>query len=169
MTITTSTPVAVAAGDLGMISRVVVGVDDSPPGIAAVAAAMKLARSSGAPLVAVRAWALGLPRHGGRRMRHLSHPHVVISFCGIEQRTAASVLAHQVFGAAVGGMPADVQVTIRTPDCDPAVALVGMATEPGDVIVVGRRRGHPLSRVVHGSVSRYCGRHASCPVLVVPA
>jgi nucleotide-binding universal stress UspA family protein len=169
MTITRSQPVAAIAGDLGTISRVFVGVDDSPAGLAAVTVATRLARSSGAPLVAVRAWALGLPRHGGRRMRHLSHPHVVISFSGSEQRAAASVLTYQVFGAAVGGIPVDVPVTIQTPESDPAVALVGLATEPGDVMVVGRSSGHLLSRVIHGSVTSYCGRHARCPLLVVPA
>jgi len=169
MTITTSQPVAVTSSELGTIGRVLVGVDDCPAGLAAAAAATRLARSSGAPLVAVRAWALGLPRHGGRRMRHLSHPHVVISFSGVEQHAAASVLTRQVFAAAVGGIPADVPVTIQTPESDPAVALVSLATEPGDVIVVGKRRGHPVSRVIHGSVSKYCSRHARCPVLVVPA
>jgi len=169
MTMTAGQSVAGPATDLGTISRVVVGVDDSKAGLAALAAATKLARSSGASLVAVRAWALGLPRHGGRRMRHLSHPHVVISFSGVEQRAAASVLTHRAFGAAVGGLPADLPVRIETPDCDPAVALVSIAAEPGDVIVVGRGHGHPASRLIHGSVSRYCSRHARCPVLVVPS
>ncbi len=37
-----------------------------------------MAMLHGSRLIAVRAWALGLPRHGGRRMRHLSHPHFVL-------------------------------------------------------------------------------------------
>ena len=65
-------------------------------------------------------------------------------------------------------MPADVAVTFETPDSDPAVALVSLASQPGDVIVVGTGGGHLIRRLVHGSVSRYCTRHASCPVVVVP-
>jgi nucleotide-binding universal stress UspA family protein len=151
------------------IERVIVGVDDSPGGLAALAAATKLARDHRAELVAVRAWALGLPRHGGRRMRHLSHPHVVLNFSGIEQNAASSVLVRRAFGAVAGGIPQDMRIGIETPEGDPAIALIALATRPGDVIVVGTRSGHPAQRLIHGSVSRYCSRHANCPVLVVPA
>jgi len=168
MAITAVQPASVI-GEVGTVSRVVVGVDDTRAGITALAAATKLARSSGAELVAVRAWDLGLPPHGGRRMRHLAHPHVVIAFSGTEQCAAASVLARHAFSSAVGGMPADLPVAIQTPQSDPGIALVGLATRPGDVLVVGRRAGHPVSRLAHGSVSRYCARHARCPVLVVPS
>jgi nucleotide-binding universal stress UspA family protein len=149
------------------VSRVILGVDDSEPGLAAVAVAANLARKHGAQLIAVRAWALGLPRHGGRRMRHLSHPHVVLSFSGTEQRAAAKVLVRRAFRSVIGGVPAGIPVQIKTPACDPAVALVSLATRPGDVIVLGRDSGYPLRRLVHGSVSQYCVRHARCPVLLV--
>ena len=97
----------IAAGDkiVGQISRVIVGVDDSAAGLAAVAAAIMLARSYGVRLVAVRAWALGLPRHGGRRHRHLAHPHVVLSFSDAEQRAASEVLIRDAVKAAVGRLP----------------------------------------------------------------
>jgi len=162
-------PTALAHGPRSTIKRVFVGVDDSGSGLAALAEATKLARSSDAELVAVRAWALGLPRHGGRRMRHLAHPHIVLSFSGAEQCEAATVLAQRAFGRAVGRMPTDLPVTIATPQSDPALALVDLASQPGDVIVVGRRSGHPVRRLIHGSVSRYCDRHARCPVIVVSA
>lgn len=151
------------------VRRVIVGVDDSGPGLAALAVAARLATLHGSTLIAVRAWALGLPRHGGRRMRHLSHPHVVLSFSGAEQRAAARVLIRRAFRGVFGRTPAGVQVEIKTPDCDPALALVRMARRPGDVIVVGRDSGRWLRRLIHGSVSQYCVRHAHCPVLLVPA
>lgn len=169
MTVMHNQPVPRTDGEVGTVSRVIVGVDNTSSGLAALAAATRLARSSGAELVAVRAWALGLPRHGGRRMRHLSHPHVVINFSGIEQRAAAAVLVRGAFADALGGTPSDLPVTIETPESDPALALVSCASRPGDVIVVGRRRGHLTGHLVHGSVSRYCTRHATCPVLVVPS
>ncbi len=168
MTLTMDQPAAVQEKAIRHVGRVIVGIDDSAAGLAAIAAATELARSHHAQLVAVRAWALGLPRHGGRRLRHLSHRHVVLSFSGAEQRDAATILTRRTFRAAIGRMPADVGMTIETPDSDPAVALVSAASKPGDVIVVGTGGGHPLRHLVHGSVSRYCTKHAGCPVIVVP-
>ena len=162
------TPTAVpAAAGAQTIRRVIVGSDDSPAGLAALAAATDLADSNHAELVAVRCWALGLPRHGGRRMRHLTHPHVILSFSGTEQCAAATVLTRRAFSAAVGRVPADLRLTIETPEGDPALALVGLAAREGDVLVVGTRSGSWVRRLVHGSVSRYCARHAHCPVLLV--
>ncbi len=168
MTLETQRPVAAAGKTIGQISRVIVGIDDSPAGLAALATATDMARSYGARLVAVRSWALGLPRHGGRRFRHLSHRYVILSFSGTAQRAAATVLIGNAFAAAVGRVPKDVAVTFETPASDPAVALIGLASQPGDLIVVGTCGGHLIRRLVHGSVSRYCTRHASCPVVVVP-
>jgi hypothetical protein len=36
-------------------------------------------------------------------------------------------------------------------------------------VVVGTETGYLERRVVHGSVSGYCRKHARCPVVVVPA
>ena len=66
MTLMTQRPVPASDKTIGQVKRVFVGVDDSEPGLAVLATAMELARSYGARLVAVRAWALGLPPHGGR-------------------------------------------------------------------------------------------------------
>jgi nucleotide-binding universal stress UspA family protein len=169
VTMMTQRPVPAGDRNISQISRVFVGVDDSAAGLAALATATELDRSYGAQLVAVRTWALGLPRHGGRRMRHLRHPHVVLSFSGAEQRSSATVLISRAFKAAVGPMPADVAVKYQTPDSDPAVALVSLASEPGDLIVVGTGGRRVARHLIHGSVSRYCTRHARCPVVVVPA
>jgi nucleotide-binding universal stress UspA family protein len=149
------------------VRRVVVGIDDTEAGLAALAAATGLARAHAAPLIAVRAWELGLPRHGGRRMRYLRHPHVVLTFSGTEQSAQASALTGRAFRAAVGAVPSDIPVIIETPDDDPALALTAMAVRPGDVLVVGNSSGHYLRRLAHGSVSRFCERRARCPVLVV--
>jgi len=102
-------------------------------------------------------------------MRHLTHPHVVLHFSGTEQRAAAAVLVRRVFRSVLGQMPTDVPVAIQTPGSDPTLALVSLADRPGDVIVVGAYSGHPVPRLIHGSVSQYCVRHARCPVLQVPA
>lgn len=148
---------------------IVVGVDDSPAGLAALRWAVGQARSRGVSLVAVRSWALGLPRHGGRRHRHRArvHPHVVLYFDGTEPRDASIKLVRDSFRIATGGMPRDVTVTVKTPEGDPAEALTDIATAR-DLIVVGRAEPG-LRRVLHGSVSHYCRRHSRCPVVVVPA
>jgi nucleotide-binding universal stress UspA family protein len=149
--------------------RVVVGVDDTHAGIAAVQEAVRLARTTGAQLVAVRSWALGLPRHGGRRRpADHSHPHVILYFdvAGLEQ--ASADIVGKVFRIAVGGIPRDVTVTIKTPEGDPGPALTDVARAAGDVLVVGEGHRPSLRHLLHGSVSRYCDGHAHCPVVVVP-
>ncbi len=149
------------------VRRVIVGVDNSESGLAALREAVALAALHGAPLRAVRAWALGLPRHGGRRMKHLVHRHIVLFFSGSQQRTAARALTTAALRTAVGELPAGLSLVIDTPTGDPGIALTGIACEPGDLLVVGSKSGLTLRTLVHGSVSSYCLRHARCPVVVV--
>jgi len=148
--------------------RVIVGIDDTPSGLAALRWAVGQARSRQAQLVAVRSWALGLPRHGGRRHRHLAHPRVVVFFNGAEQRDASAKLIRDAFRTVTGGQPRDIAVTVRTPEGDPGAALTSIATRDGDMIVVGRKHEPPWRQSHQGSVSRYCRLHAGCPVVVVP-
>lgn len=144
------------------------GVDDSEAGLAALREAVALAMLHHAQLLAVRAWALGLPRHGGRRLRRLAHRHVVLYFSGTEQRLAAKVLARRALRTAVPDVPAGLDLVIGTPAGDPAIALTSMARQPGDLLVVGSGRTWSARGLMHGSVTAYCERHARCPVVVVP-
>jgi nucleotide-binding universal stress UspA family protein len=150
-------------------SRIIVGVDDSAGGRAALRLAVEQARSSHARLVAVRSWALGLPRHGGlrRRRRGPVHPHVVMHWDRTMQRQACRDFINLCFADALGGTPEDVALTIRTPEGEPGAVLTGLATAEGDVIVVGQEPRMTMRRVLHGSVSRYCRDHARCPVVIV--
>jgi nucleotide-binding universal stress UspA family protein len=149
-------------------ARVIVGVDDSPAGLAALRWAVRFARSRGAQLVAVRVWELGMRRHGGHRGPGTGRGHLVLSFPGAQQRKVAANLTERVLRAA-GGVPDDLDVAIETPEGNPGPVLTGIATGAGDVLVVGSTRGRHLGRVVHGSVSAYCARHSRCPVTVVAA
>jgi nucleotide-binding universal stress UspA family protein len=149
--------------------RIIVGVDDSPAGLAALRWAVHRARSRHCQLVAVRAWALQLPRHGGRWIRDDRHRHVVVSFEGSVPRSVAGAIARRSFKMAYGGIPADVAIRIATPEGDPGVVLTGLARQDGDLLVVGTRQAHPARQARHGSVSGYCARHASCPVALIPA
>jgi nucleotide-binding universal stress UspA family protein len=148
--------------------RVVVGVDDSPAGLAALRWAVRFARPRGAQLVAVRAWELGMRRHGGHRGPGSGRSHVVLAFPGAQQRKVAANLTKRAFRAA-GGIPDDLDVIVETPEGNPGPVLTQIATGTGDVLVVGSTRGHLLRRAVHGSVSAYCARHSLCPVTVVAA
>ena len=152
--------------------RVVVGVDDTPSGLAALGWAISQARRLGADLVAVRAWELGLPRHGGRR-RHLArrpHPRIVLNFDGSEQSDAAAELVRRSLQMMTAGAPrGGTKVTVLTPEGDPGAMLATIASGPGDVLVVGHDPAPSMKRAVHGSVSGYCLAHARCPVYVVPA
>lgn len=151
------------------VRRIVVGVDDSPGGLSALRWAAAQARACGAQLVAVRSWGLGLPRHGGRRHRAFSHPHVVLRFDGFEQLENSAEIVRRSFRLAVGGLPRDVTVTVMTPEGDPGTTLTGIASGDGDLLVVGREPALSLRQLLHGSVSRYCSGHARCPVVVIPA
>lgn len=153
----------------GTYRRVVVGVDDSAGGLAAVRCAVGIASAGHAQLVAVRSWDLGLPKHGGRRQRRHGHHGVLLQYDGAQQRIKSRNLVSQVFQAAAGGIPDDVAVTIETPEGDPGAVLTLIAGAEGDVLVVGTEPGHIARRLVHGSVSRYCLRRARCPVMVVSA
>jgi nucleotide-binding universal stress UspA family protein len=146
--------------------RVIVGVDDSPAGLAALRWAVGYARLKSAPLVAVRVWELGLPRHGGLR-HHAGRGLVVLSFHGTGARDAAAKLTERAFGASVGGIPCDLDVAIETPEGNPGPVLTQIASRSGDVLVVGTSPGPSVKRAMHGSVTAYCTAHSRCPVTVV--
>ena len=168
-------PVTEAEKELAAVAtpggRIIVGIDDSPGGQAALRLAVAQARNSHARLVAVRSWALGLPRHGGLRRRRLGpiHPHIVLHWDRTMQTEASRDFVGDCFVDAVGGMPRDVAVTVKTPEGEPGAALADIATAEGDVIIVGQEPSLTVRRVLHGSVSGYCRKHARCPVVVVPA
>lgn len=168
-------PVTAAEEELAAVAtpggRIIVGIDDSPGGRAALRLAVAQARSSHARLIAVRSWALGLPRHGGLRRRRLGpvHPHIVLHWDRTMQAEASRDYISNCFADAVGGMARDMDLTVKTPEGEPGAALAGIATAGGDVIVVGQEPPLTVRRVLHGSVSRYCRKHAHCPVVVVPA
>jgi hypothetical protein len=132
-------PVTEAEKELAAIAtgagRIIVGVDDSPGGQSALRLAVAQARTSRAQLVAVRSWALGLPRHGGLRRRRLGplHPHIVLHWDRTMQREASRDFVRRCLADTLGGMPEDVAVAIRTPEGEPAAALTSIAKAEGDV------------------------------------
>jgi nucleotide-binding universal stress UspA family protein len=124
--------------------RVVVGVDDSLTGLAALRTAVAEARRRGLPLHALRARTTGIP-------------------------CVDRSLIDATFVTALGGRPADVEIHAEVADDTVRGAIAASATHPGDLIVVGNSGRGAWHAFWSGSVSRASLRHARCAVLAVPA
>lgn len=140
--------------------RVVAGVSGSLRSLGALRAGVAEARSCGAPLFAVMAW---VPAGGEYSYRRAPCPVLLRVW---EQ--AARQRLEQAFDEAFGGMPPDVSVHQVVMRGKPGPVLVGLADQPGDLIVLGAG-GHTLGGLaLPGGVGRYCLAHARCPVLAIP-
>jgi nucleotide-binding universal stress UspA family protein len=128
--------------------QLIVGVDRSPGGRAAlrVAAAESIRR--------------GVPLHAVRVRSFLLGP--------VDDFTVIDMAFREAFGA----IPPGVDIRPAILDTPITAALTGRAHHPGDLLVLGSRRRGP-SRWWHRTWSRSvvegCLRRASCPVLVVSA
>ncbi|MGH4012042.1 MAG: universal stress protein [Pseudonocardiaceae bacterium] len=69
---------------------------------------------------------------------------------------------------ATSGMAEIPPITQRSIEGDPARVLPELARGAA-MLVVGRHRGGLVREVLLGSVSAACVRHATCPVVVIPA
>lgn len=156
--------------------RVVVGVDGSPPSLAALRHAVSQARCRNAELYVV---------HARRPVKNIDTIHVgyfdaegwAHEFAAEQQRRLeeANILEHEgraliasSLDEAVGGVPHDIVVKEIVTVGKPARALLAQAWSADDLMVVGTRGGHRWRHPRRRSVSRYCAGHAPCPVLVVP-
>ena len=161
--------------------RVVVGVDDSPAGMCALHAAVAQARVLGRELLAVRAYPA--PSGGGTppsqldwRLPHIPQPptsepwHQLQAAC--EERELRTV--RRVFEQALGGLPQDVPVHPVAAMGRPGPLLVAEAHREDDLLILGKPPVRRLRRLwprrwFHRSICRYCAKHATCPVLTIPA
>jgi nucleotide-binding universal stress UspA family protein len=141
--------------------RVIAGVSGSLRSLGALRAAAAEARTEGAALVAVLAWA---PAGGELAYKRAPCPLLLRLW-----EHAARERMREAFEEAFGGLPGGVtvveQMVVRG---SPGPVLVGMAEDPGDLLVVGFGGRSMLGYAVHGAVTRYCMRRARCPVLAVP-
>lgn len=136
-------------------ARVVVGVSGSVANLTALHAAVGSARELDATLVAVLAWT---PVGGELAYRRAPCPPLLV----VWQRAARERL-RRAFDDAFGGVPGDVTVEGVVVRGDAGPTLTRFADQPEDLLIVGAGRPMPW---LHG-VSRYCLRHASCPVRTV--
>ncbi len=140
--------------------RVIAGVSGSLRSLGALRSAVAEARSAGAGLLAVLAWA-----PAGGEIAYVRAP------CPLLLRLweqAAHERIRDAFDEAFGGMPGGVAVRLMVVRAPPGPALVELADQPDDLLVVGCGGRSLLGFAVHSSVARYCLAHARCPVLAVP-
>ena len=123
--------------------RVVVGVDQSLAGYAALRTAVSIARSRQLPLFAVRA----APD---------SYPNV-------------ETYIEEAFAEALGGMPLDLDLRPTRMPGSADAALARVASDRQDLIVVGNDGRGMVRAVRSGSVGRTLFKYAHCQILVVPA
>jgi nucleotide-binding universal stress UspA family protein len=139
-------------------ARVIVGVDESLAGLAALRCAVAEARRRQARLIAVRVWSLPV-----------DWPPSPMGFHGSEDLAVqAQQVVRRAFASAMVEAPQDVDARIATVQGLPGPALVRLADREDDLLVVGSRQRTPLGRMLRASTAGYCVNHADCPVLVVP-
>jgi nucleotide-binding universal stress UspA family protein len=142
------------------VRRIIVGVSGSPGSLQALRRAADLAREHYAPLIPVLAW---LPPGGDLADR--SHPSPYLRNLW---QDAAWQRLWQAIDLAFGGVPDGVAFDPEVMRGEPGHVLVGVATHPDDMLVIGAGRRGALAHALSCRVSRYCLAHAECPVVAVP-
>ncbi|MFC0437823.1 universal stress protein [Kutzneria buriramensis] len=142
------------------VRRVVVGVDGSVGSLQALRRAVTEARMRAVPLVAVVAWSAPGGEVAYRRT-------LDVKLKKMWEQGAWERLA-RAWDEALGGIPHDVDVQQVAVRADAGKALVRIAEDENDLLVIGAGRRSPLRRALIPSVPRYCAAHALCSVLLVP-
>jgi nucleotide-binding universal stress UspA family protein len=136
-------------------SRIVVGVDGSDAGTAALVWAAGQAEASGAELDVVTVWLHDEMLDDASVSRTL------------EEARRVHVHELEKLVTAVTKDHAGVAARCSAPDGDPAGILTERAKD-ATMLVVGSHGKGKLREVLAGSVSSACLRHATCPVAVIP-
>jgi len=139
---------------------VVAGVSGSPGSVHALRHAADLARRRGAALVPVLAW---VPPGGDLA----DHKHPDPELRQLWQQDAWQRL-RGALGTAFGGFPHGVRTWPLVLHGQAGPQLVSLASQPGDLLVIGAGRRTALTWLVCCPVARHCLAHAHCPVLAVP-
>jgi nucleotide-binding universal stress UspA family protein len=143
-----------------MKNEIVVGLDDSPSGKAALDWAAQQARSTGAVLRAVHAldWPYGLSSAGFPSPMDVTN----VTWEEIQESYRQAITA--VFDA----VSPDPDWILQFASGDAGQVLVRQSKD-ARLLVVGTREHVGLGRVLTSSVSHYCLSRALCPVVAVPA
>ncbi|HSK27636.1 MAG TPA: universal stress protein [Jiangellales bacterium] len=142
-----------------MIERILVAADDSPGGLAAVRAAVAIAASEGARLLAVHVLVDGVL---DRELSALGRESDVSARRGLG---TTAVLAHVARLASRQGVT--VETVSRSGEPAPCILAEARSWRP-DLIVVARAARHTTGHPYVGSQTRHVLEFAEQPVLVVP-
>lgn len=143
------------------MNRIVVGVDPSPSGAAALDWALREAVSTGATVHAVRAWNLSAYAMEGYMYASPDVEPMESTRAQLEADEQLKLAVDRVVGAD------DVEATATAVVGAPSQVLVEQSRD-SVMVVVGSRGLGALSRAVLGSVSSAVLHHATAPVVVVP-
>jgi len=140
-------------------AAVVVGIDESLAGLAALRYAVGEARRRECGLRAVRVWQVGAFRAYDAGLGEAAAAQAVAE--------DAAAMVRRAFESAMGGVPRDIEIQAGVVEGAVVPALIAQITSADDVLVVGTSRRRGLGRL--SAVDRHCVRIAPCPVVVVPA
>lgn len=149
-----------------MAGKVLVGVDGSDPGRAALRFAAVEAKARGAGLVAAHVWAFSPPVAVGTTDVMAMPTGNLPAELEADREIAKRVLEDAI-EEALGPSP-DVQVDRLLIEDAPGEGLV-KAAEDADLLVVGSRGRGSFASAVLGSVSHYVLQHSPVPVVIVRA
>ncbi|HEX6345202.1 universal stress protein [Umezawaea sp.] len=140
--------------------RIIVGIDGSPASTAALRWAVRQARNSGSPVLAVSVRGIDVKPPS-------STPLPVTEPLGADPSREQHALALRTAVEELGQDAEGVVIDQLVPTGEPAKVLAELS-EGAEGLVLG---GHGYRRsglTVIGSVAAHCLRHARCPVTVVP-
>jgi nucleotide-binding universal stress UspA family protein len=139
--------------------EIVVGIDSSPSGQAALEWAARQARLTDSPLRAIHVldWPIGISAAGGP----IASEFVYVDNENLQsaQRNEASELFRSI-----DPLP---DWSIQFERGQSGHVLV-RESQHADLLVVGTREHVGVERILIGSTSHYCLSHASCPIVAVP-
>lgn len=138
--------------------RIVVGVDESPAGAAALKWAAHQAEVTGAELRIMNIWQVDV----SLAMSAAEVPW--LAYESDARSNAARWVADTIGSESADGTTRRLDVVQGSP----GPTLVD-ASRDADMLVLGTQVHTGLSRALFGSVSHYCLTHATCVVVAVPA
>jgi nucleotide-binding universal stress UspA family protein len=140
--------------------RILVGVDGSEGGAAALQWATRLAMTTGDEIVVVHA--VEPPAYD---VRPLGLPRAVLNEVNWREALLAEVEGVWCEPLAAAGV--DHRVRIAEGRAGPCLSDAAVQEHAG-LVVTGRSAVTGLAELVHGSVTSYVTHHAPCPTVVVP-
>jgi nucleotide-binding universal stress UspA family protein len=153
------------------VDGIVVGVDGSPGGDAALRWAVGEARLRRTTVHAVHAFEVSSPALGAMPV---GAPGAALAGFSTEQQEQQRQLAADTARAVVTkalertkAAESGVEVDARVVEGEPGRALADLACD-AELLVVGSHGHGAVHELLLGSVSHACTRHARCPVVVMP-